>query len=185
MSVNVYLSPIRAYFKPLPEFTIYPQSLFKKITGLFDSDKVSVNTARAVIIPLSLSALISSYLLSPNVMIPLQILKVVNFASSSYTSGATKVINTIFSTTILGLICKYTQDGTLSRLSNDLYSLSSEANRIINQLNNKNDNEVTYHEPLQLPDNPHQNSYFRSTVLFINSIFRRIFQFFFRLFWPL
>ncbi|NGX48289.1 MAG: hypothetical protein K1000chlam3_01680 [Chlamydiae bacterium] len=179
MTANVYFFPIKVHFKPLPEFAISPQWFSKKISWLLDGKKVSPDGASTAITPVRFTALVSSYLFSPNVLIPLQILEVLAFASSSSVSGIDKTINVIFSAAILGIIVKYTQDGTLRKFSDDLYSFAEEGKSTANRLKNGNFKKVTFHEPFQITDSPQQMSCIRSIISYINSIIKAIFQFFF------
>ena len=138
----------------------FPNSLFlrngfsKKFCKLFDGDQVSQNTANVVISTLKFLAHVDSYLFSPNIMIPLQFLRVVGAASSSSSSGIDKAANVIFSTIVLGITCKYTYDGTLRKLSDDLYSFSKEAKNTVERLRNNPHKTVTFYEPIQIRDNP-------------------------------
>lgn len=179
MDFNVYFSPIKVHFKPLPEFTISPQWFVKQICWLVSGDKVSAATAAAVITPFRIMAIIDSYLISPNVLIPLQALGVLTLASYSSTPVVDRVVNVLFATVILGIFVKYTHDGTLYKLSNDLYSFAKHGEETVEVLETVQFKNVTFYEPFWFLDDPSQMGCIRSAIAFINSIIRRIFHCFF------
>lgn len=170
--MNVYFPSFSVHFRPLPEFNVFPNRFVK----LFVGDKVSSRTAAAYINILRGGSLVQSYIFSPNVLIPVQSLELLLTATASYDSALTKTISFLFSAAVLGAVVKFTKDGTLHKLSDDLYSLATNGKNIVSRLETEGFKEVTFIEPPLLKDDPKQMGVIRSAIAFINSIILKIFN---------
>jgi len=165
---NVYFTPIATHFNPLPPCTIHPNRITKFLSG--GRERADADLVSAVVSGLGLGAFGLSYVVSPNVQVPLQIL---NLTGSLYREDPIAVL---FSSILLGLAVKYAQDGALTKLSNDLFAFSKEAEGVVEKLDKGCLTEVSLVEAPLLEENSDQIGCVRSIIRYINSIIVRIFR---------
>ncbi len=165
---NVYFTPIQAQFNPLPSFTISPTRITQFFTG--GEIKASAELVSTVVQGLGLGAFGLSYALSPNALLPLVSLRT---AVSIFRGDSASFLTSVI---LIGLSVKYAQDGTLTKLSNDLHTFSKEAEGVAEKLDKGQLKEVSLIEAPLLEENPDQIGCIRALIRYINSIIIRIFR---------
>jgi hypothetical protein len=176
MTMNVYFPSFTVHFKPISPFTVSPQQILKKMCWINENEPATASSAIFALRFLNIFATAMSYLASPNILIPLQMLNlIILFATSS---GLTLLISSIFSLALLFVTSKYTDDGTLHKLSFDMSFFAKEGEMMIRHINQGRYHYVTFNEPPLILSDPLHHALLHTLIYPVNAVIKSVFDFY-------
>lgn len=162
MTIQVYFRDVDLELSPLPRLTLSFQKLVKFHASFPNSnpDKTEFNVdrvAQALVLFGGMSK-VFSYVFTPSILIPLQAASILFQAINPFFMSAWVTIKLALSILTLGATIKWAQEGTLQKLSNELFTFYLESQDYLRQIeSNRKDlhaktyKKVEFTSPPKLP----------------------------------